>query len=80
LTEYKARHKSVTLAEHAIRHIKALLGTILVADVSDTTIKDYQTARLKEEASPKTINEEVGFVLLLLEDQGDGRGGDERRP
>jgi integrase len=71
LVEYKARHKSVTFAEHAIRHIKRLLGSVLTADVSDSTIKDYQTARLNEKAAPKTINEEVGFALRLLEDQGD---------
>jgi len=35
-------------------------------------VKDYQTVRLKEEAAPKTINEEVGFLLRLLAEQGDG--------
>jgi integrase len=35
-------------------------------------IKAYQSDRLKEKAAPKTINEEVGFLLRLLGDQGDG--------
>lgn len=39
--------------------------------MSDATVKDYQTARLKEQASPKSINEEVGFLLRILEDRGD---------
>jgi hypothetical protein len=33
---------------------------------------NYQTARLKEKAAPKSINEEVGFLLRLLGEQGDG--------
>jgi integrase len=39
-------------------------------DVAET-VTDYQTARLKEKAAPKSINEEVGFLLRMLEDQGD---------
>jgi integrase len=31
----------------------------------------YQTTRLKEAAAPKTINEEVGFLLRLLGEAGD---------
>lgn len=31
----------------------------------------YQTARLKEEAAPKTINDEVVFLLRLLGDRGE---------
>lgn len=34
-------------------------------------MKDYQTTRLKEEAAPKSINEEVGFWLRMLGDQRD---------
>ena len=33
---------------------------MLVVDVAERTAKSYQTARLKESAAPKTINEEVG--------------------
>jgi len=44
---------------------------MMVVDVGDTAVKDYQTARLKEKAAPKSINEEVGFLLRMLGDQGD---------
>ena len=72
LEEYKLRNpKSVTFAEHAIGHLKRIVGSLLVIDVTDTTVKDYQTARLKEVAAPKSINEEVGFLLRMLQDQGD---------
>ena len=34
--------------------------------MTDKTVKAYQTMRLKETAAPKTINEEVGFLLRIL--------------
>jgi integrase len=34
-------------------------------------VKEYQTTRLREQAAPKTINEEVGFLLRLLGEPGD---------
>jgi integrase len=72
LDDYKLRNpKSTTFAEYAIGHLKRLVGSLMVADVGDTTVKDYQTARLKEKGAPKSINEEVGFLLRMLEDQGD---------
>ena len=43
----------------------------MTVDVSDSTVKSYQTARLKESAAPKSINEEVGFLLRILGEQGD---------
>jgi integrase len=72
LDDYKLRNpKSATFAEYAIGHLKRLVGSMMVADVGDTAVKDYQTARLKEKSAPKPINEEVGFLLRMLEDQGD---------
>jgi integrase len=43
----------------------------MVVDISEKTVKDYQTARLKEKAAPKSVNEEVTFLLRLLGDVGD---------
>jgi integrase len=48
-----------------------LLGDKLVVDISDDAVKAYQTARLKEKAAPKSVNEEVTFLLRLLGDAGD---------
>jgi len=39
--------------------------------VSDITITEYQTARLKEKAAAKSINEEVGFLLRIMGERGD---------
>lgn len=70
--DYKTRNpRSETFADYALGHVKRLLGKIMVIDVSAETIKTYQTDRLKEKASPKSINEEVGFMLRVLGEQGD---------
>jgi integrase len=72
LEAYKLRHpKSSTFAEYALGHVKRLMGKLMVVDVTDTAVKDYQTARLKEKAAPKSINEETGFLLRILGEQGD---------
>ena len=65
--DYSVRQpKSAVFAQYAIRHIVRLLGEMLAVDVTDKTVMTYQTNRLNEGASPKTINEEVGFLLRFL--------------
>lgn len=71
LEEYKLRNRSSTFAEYALNHVKRLVGSFMVIDATERTILDYQSTRLKENAAPKTINEEVGFLLRLLGDVGD---------
>jgi integrase len=71
LAEYKLRHRSVTFAEYAVGNVIRHLGELMAVDVTDKTVKTYQTARLKEKAAPKTINEEVGFLLRLLGEAGE---------
>ena len=71
LEDYRLRHKSVNFAEYAVRNVKRHLGELMAVDVTDQTVTAYQTTRLKENAAPKTINEEIGFLLRLLGDAGD---------
>ena len=67
LKDYRVRQpKSVSFAEHAIGHVQRLLGDLMTVDIADKTALKYQTDRLAEGAAPKTINEEVGFLLRLL--------------
>lgn len=67
LMDYQVRQpKSATFAEHAMKHVERLLGDLMAVDVADKVVLKYQTERLSEGASPKTINEEVGFLLRLL--------------
>ena len=71
LEEYKLRHRSTTFAEYALNHVSRIVGNLMIVDVNEQAVLHYQTARLKEKASPKSINEEVGFLLRTLADQGD---------
>jgi hypothetical protein len=71
LEDYRLKHRSVTFAEYAIGKIVRHLGDRIVIDVTEQVVKGYQAARLKEGASPKTINEEVGFLLRLLGESGE---------
>jgi len=75
LGEYALKHRSVTFANYAVGHVTRLLGDKMLVDVGDKAVKAYQVARLKEETAPKTINEEVGFLLRLLGDNGDAIRG-----
>ena len=72
LDDYRLRHKSSNFAHYAIRNVTRHLGRTMAVDVTDKTVAAYETARLKEGAAPKTINEEVGFLLRLLGEIGDG--------
>ena len=71
LENYKLKHRAGAFAEYAVGHVTRHLGRKMLVDVSDDTIKEYQVCRLKEKAAPKSINEEVGFLLRLLEERGD---------
>ncbi|MCE5309385.1 MAG: site-specific integrase [Acidobacteriales bacterium] len=71
LEAYKAKHRSASFAEHALGHVARLLGSKLVLETTPGTVKKYQTDRLNEKAAPKTINEEVAFLLRLCGDQGE---------
>jgi hypothetical protein len=71
LEDYKLRHRAATFAEYALGHVTRLFGDKLVVDINEAAVKAHQTARLKEEAAPKSINEEVTFLLRLLGDAGD---------
>jgi integrase len=67
IREYALRQpKSARFADYAISHVARLLGGSMAVDISDRAVIEYQTNRLKEGAAPKTINEEVGFLLRLL--------------
>lgn len=71
LADYRLRYRGITFAEYAIGHVIRLVGDKLVVDVDDAAVLQYQSDRLKESAAPKSINEEVRFLLTLLGDSGE---------
>jgi hypothetical protein len=46
-------------------------GTKLVVDIDEATVLAYQESRLREKAAPKSINEEVRFLLKMVGDPGE---------
>jgi len=68
---YKAKHRSAIFAEYKLKRVVELLGTHLVVEITPGIVKRYQTERLTAKAAPKSINEEVGFLLRLCGDQGE---------
>lgn len=76
MEEYELKHpRSAVFANYAIGHLKKHLGRAMIVDVNEKKVSDYQVERLREGPSPKTINEEVGFLLRLLGRQGDALRG-----
>jgi hypothetical protein len=71
LIDYRLRHRGVTFAEYAVGHVVRLLGDKMAVEIGETVVKDYQSDRLREKAAPKTINDELGFLLRLLSHSGD---------
>ena len=73
LADYKVRHPKsfASFAKYAVRHLVEHLGDKLLIDVTADVVVSYQSARLREGASGKTINEEVGFLFRLMGDVGD---------
>ena len=72
LIAYKLRNpQSAVFADYAVNHVCRILGTCMFVDCNEAAITMYQNHRLQEGAAPKSINEEVGFLLRLLGDPGD---------
>jgi len=71
LTGYRLRYRSASFAEYALGHVSRLLGTKIVADITEISVLRYQEDRLREKAAPKSINEEVRFLLKMLGDPGE---------
>ena len=49
-----------------VRHLRSHFGGLLLIDVSAEDVADYQKRRLKDGATPKTINLELGALRAIL--------------
>ena len=63
--------QSAIFADYAVAHLNRILGGTMLVDFNESTVIAYQNKRLDERAAPKTIYEEVGFLLRILDEQGD---------
>lgn len=71
LDGYELRYRSATFAQYALGHVSRLLGAKLIVDIDESSVLRYQESRLRESAAPKSINEEVRFLLKMLGDSGE---------
>ncbi len=72
LKDYVLRNpRSAAFAKNHVGHVVRHLGKTMTVSISDATVTGYQTARLKEQASPKSVNEETGLLMRMLGEQGD---------
>jgi integrase len=62
--------RSVIIEKANLAHLLPELGKMLVCDIDDTDVARYQRKRLKEEASPKTVNLEIGTLRAILKRSG----------
>jgi integrase len=58
--------KTSVLQEISYRHLEPHFSRLLVSDIKGEHISRYQQERLKEGASPRSINIDVALVRLLL--------------
>lgn len=53
-----------------LKHLLPMFGKSLICDLEPRDISNYQKMRLSQEASPKTINNEVGTLRSILRKNG----------
>jgi integrase len=58
--------KTHVIATTDVEHLKECLGKLLLIDITDRHIADYQAFRREEKAANKTINNEVGTLRAIL--------------
>jgi integrase len=71
LKEYELKHRAVNFAKYAVRNLCEHLGPAMMAHINVETVSNYQIARIKQKAAPKSINEEIGILLRIMGERGD---------
>lgn len=58
--------RSVIIETLNLKHLKPTFGGMLICDIRGDDVAAYQSARLRQDAAPKTINLEVGTLRAIL--------------
>lgn len=68
LEHYPSNHrpKSVIFTKQRLAHVRRLLGSTLLSDLTEDSVRDYIKARLAEGAGGRTLNMEVGELSRAL--------------
>lgn len=71
LKGYRLNHRpqSISFAENRLAHVKRLLGSALLPDITEAAIVDYIETRIEEGASGRTINMELGELSRVIGNQ-----------
>ena len=64
--ELSHREKSILFANGRLARVTEVLGPVLLPDLTEDVIRDYMRARLKEGASGRTVNMEVGELSRAI--------------
>jgi integrase len=62
--------RSVEIVERTLAHLLPEMGRMLICDIEARDIARYQQKRLDEEASPRTVNMDVGTLRAVLKRSG----------
>ncbi len=62
--------KMASIVQYSIGHLLPVLGRKLLVDIEARDIQKYQTARLAEGASNRTVNIEVGMLRQIMRKYG----------
>ena len=58
--------RSIAIEEANLKHLLPVFGKLLITDIDGKDVSRFQQHRLEEEASPKTVNLEVGTLRAVL--------------
>jgi integrase len=64
--DHRSREKSILFSSSRLAHVKRLLGTALLPDLTEETIRGYVKTRLEEGVSGRTTNMEVGELIRAI--------------
>jgi integrase len=69
-TRYEIDHRgcdqSITFSKSRLAHVKRLLGTTFIPDVTEDAVREYIKTRLSEGVSGRTVNMEVGELSRAI--------------
>lgn len=64
--DHRGRQQSIMFSKGRLAHVKRLLGTALLPDLTEDAIREYIKTRLVEGASGRTVNMEVGELSRAI--------------
>lgn len=64
--DHRGRQQSINFSKGRLAHVKRLIGSALLPDLTEDAIREYIKTRLTEGASGRTVNMEVGELSRAI--------------